>query len=93
MNDARLPATLCPECGYAFDSAESMMGHRRPEPGDLSVCLSCAALLVFDADLRPSRSATVEDVRGMPQDMALTIAAARSHIRRRGPLHHEVTHE
>lgn len=91
--DEKMPAALCVACGYAFDAAANISGSRRPKPGDLSICLSCGALLVFDTDLRPSRRATSDDVRGMPQEVALQIAAARSFIRRRGPLASGVTRD
>lgn len=41
--------TPCPTCGYAIDAATLLnYGDARPAAGDLSLCLNCGALLVFD---------------------------------------------
>lgn len=48
----RTPTALCPTCGYTVDAASSLAGNHKPEPGDWSLCLRCAAVNVFDAALR-----------------------------------------
>jgi len=40
----------CPYCGRDFNSAISIEGHS-PKPGDISVCLYCAGILVFTETL------------------------------------------
>lgn len=42
----------CPICFHELDSATDIVGNDKPKPGDLSVCLYCAELLVFDDALR-----------------------------------------
>ena len=40
----------CPACGHKLNAASSDQPCE-PVQGDLSVCIACATLLVFDADL------------------------------------------
>jgi hypothetical protein len=42
----------CPVCGGAAHDATPVGGHRGPQPDDVAVCLHCAAVLVYDGDLR-----------------------------------------
>jgi hypothetical protein len=50
----RLPAGMCPACGYAVDAAGAARGGKaKPKPGDWSLCMRCAAVNVFDARLLP----------------------------------------
>ncbi len=43
----------CPACRRRTDAATSVCGDHRPAPGDVTVCIGCATLLVFGQDLRP----------------------------------------
>jgi hypothetical protein len=44
----KLPKThVCPECGKLLDGATGAGHNRRPVPGDLSVCVQCAAFLEY----------------------------------------------
>lgn len=56
---SRLPASLCEHCGYLLDAATSVH-HRRPEPGDLTICASCTGVLIFRDDLRPTKLTEAE---------------------------------
>lgn len=39
----------CPRCGYEHDQQECLTSPKAtPRPGDLTVCIRCAELLVFD---------------------------------------------
>ncbi len=42
------PDVVCAECGKQMDCAS---GPGAPEPGDFSLCIGCASLNVFDAQL------------------------------------------
>jgi hypothetical protein len=42
----------CPICFHELDSVTCVDSDARPEPGDLTVCLYCAELLVLDKSLR-----------------------------------------
>lgn len=53
MTENVVPLTLCPHCGYPIDRASSAKGGANaPRPGDLSICLACAGILIFGDDLR-----------------------------------------
>lgn len=49
-----LSAGLCPACGYLLDTTSCIAAPGvAPGPGDLTLCMACMALLVFNEDLRP----------------------------------------
>lgn len=64
--DTRLPADYCPLCGYKLDAASSPT-KATPDPGDCSVCLSCASALVFGDNLR-LRVMTTSEIADMHPD-------------------------
>jgi hypothetical protein len=47
----QLKATPCPECRYKLDAATAAFSHAKPGPGDVTVCINCAALLEFTDEL------------------------------------------
>lgn len=49
----------CPCCDYKLDTTSSLDGVT-PKPGDLSVCISCASLLVFEDGLKLKAMTTGE---------------------------------
>ncbi len=54
MLTTRVPASLCPVCGYMLDSVESITNpDDKPDPGDFTVCMGCARVLQFDDRLIP----------------------------------------
>ncbi len=49
----QLPHETCPACGYKFDCATCISdGKHNAKPGDLTLCLCCGELFVFDNALR-----------------------------------------
>jgi hypothetical protein len=48
----RVPLSLCPQCGQKLDGASTPDGPDLPDPGDVSVCIYCSSILVFDAELK-----------------------------------------
>ena len=54
MSDYLGHEDACPICFYKLDAATCVDGNARPKPGDLTVCINCAELLVFDESLRHS---------------------------------------
>ena len=78
-------ADCCPTCGYVFDLASGVTTRGRPEPDDISLCLSCGEALVFAADLH-LRCSTPDDTRDWPADVRRTVYAAQREIRARGRL-------
>jgi hypothetical protein len=54
MNETEHAPTPCPFCDYLLDAAtHATDDNARPSRGDLSVCLSCSEILIFDEELRP----------------------------------------
>ena len=48
-----LPESVCPRCGYKTDAATMLEDdHAVPKPGDVSICMKCAHVRKFGADLR-----------------------------------------
>lgn len=50
----------CPECGHQFTAATDAYGVDTPKPGDVSFCIQCGTLLVFDGSLSPVRPTPAE---------------------------------
>ncbi len=50
MRTLRMPGTSCPWCNHTLDAC-STFGLDSPNAGDLSVCVKCAGLLIFDKQL------------------------------------------
>lgn len=81
----RLPVMKCPTCQHPMDAATRMLGQERPRPGDLSVCLKCAEVLVFQPDMS-MRLALLNDLIDLPKSEARALDKARALIRRTRPL-------
>lgn len=76
-----LPRCPCPTCGYVVDSA-THVGDKEisPNDGDLSLCLKCGEILVFNPDLS-LRASTLNDLMGLPADTNATLERAQTLIR------------
>lgn len=59
----------CPACGYKQDSATSAYGDHKPKGGDLSICLNCGAIAMFNDDLtlRPPNEKEKRDIAANTQ--------------------------
>jgi hypothetical protein len=65
----------CPDCGYKMDSATTTIRDGRgPRAGDFTVCLECAAALVFTADMG-LRAATLEETSKAPVELMNAVKA------------------
>jgi ribosomal protein L40E len=51
MRDHHIPVQHCLKCGYRMDMSSDMDQGHQPRPGDVSICMRCAALHVFDDNL------------------------------------------
>jgi hypothetical protein len=70
----------CPKCGAHLDSATPTgKGNARPAPGDYSVCLTCAALLVFEKNMRV-RLLTLDEMETMNHDLVCGLLMARARV-------------
>jgi hypothetical protein len=84
--DHQLPLGACVACGYVVTAATGIGTESEPSPGDMSICLSCGALLLFDAERRPSRVAPDGWLDTAPPDVRAMVLGAQDLIRRRGPI-------
>lgn len=48
MTTTRYREQPCPACGHKLSAASGVDHDRRPRPGDVSVCIMCAAVLIFE---------------------------------------------
>ena len=84
MKSTRTQPQLCWRCGEYHDTASHTLGLRKPEPGDVSICMNCGALGRFNASL---------GVELLPEGAQLELNAlelelvrrAQHFIQRRGP--------
>lgn len=49
----RLKPALCPQCGTFLDAATNTGSPAKPKPDDLTLCIMCASILRYDAELKP----------------------------------------
>lgn len=67
MDGLRLPTDCCPECKTILDAITGLQKDGLwkeniiPTPGDLSLCVRCGEILVFNPELR-LRKATPKDL-------------------------------
>lgn len=50
----------CPHCGHRLDLATGIDHTLMPRPGDVSICIECASILIFDDAMMP-REPTVDE--------------------------------
>jgi len=62
----KLEKDYCPVCLYTLDAA-SGFDNNRPEPGDITVCLNCAFILVFKKNMKV-RKATNKDLSELDKE-------------------------
>jgi len=62
----KVKPSRCPFCAYKLNGAAGMVAVEsetaKPSPGDFSVCIECANVLIFDKDLSLRRP-TYEEAR------------------------------
>jgi hypothetical protein len=60
-------ATVCPLCGHRHSHVFGVFVDAAPTPGDVSLCIRCGAVNVFD-DCLALRSPTAAEWRELEQD-------------------------
>lgn len=50
--DYLIKKNVCLVCGYDLDGASQINGNNKPKPGDVSICIGCANIAMFDDDLK-----------------------------------------
>lgn len=78
-----IPATECPKCGKVMDRATGVGHDRRPKPGDLTICIGCAAVLIFQIDLGLKEVDEVYLRRRIPKEGREEIGRVRAAVLRR----------
>lgn len=78
MNEA-----TCPYCDAALDSATDPYGTRRPNAGDLTVCIVCAQLCAFTDNMLLRKLTPKEEQDAMSHDHIKKLVAAVRKIDRR----------
>lgn len=73
--------TKCPNCGHVIDRATSAFGDHTPREGDISICIRCAQVNIFNADCS-IRPATLTDLMQYDSETHDEIARAQDAIRR-----------
>jgi hypothetical protein len=77
MRTTRTPPQMCPNCGYVFDAAtEAIKAKAKPKPGDVSLCLNCINVGIYNADLSV-RSATDAEIADLDAGTKKLIAQAK----------------
>ncbi len=63
MSDSRqdVVETACPVCNRKLDAATSVMDEARPRDGDISICLYCGSLLVFQGG-KPVKPESIDNI-------------------------------
>jgi hypothetical protein len=77
--------SACPHCGKRLDRATAADPADKvpPEPGSLSICIGCGAVLIFGADLT-LEACPASVLSAMPPPLRAVIDRARTMIRSRG---------
>lgn len=74
-----MPKTRCLECGHDFDRASDVIAKNKPTPGDVSLCIECANIAMFDDDLT-LRSITEREIARLPLLILSQMQAARAAV-------------
>lgn len=83
----RTPRMLCPECGAVLSAATVFSDKEAvPKKGDVSLCVTCGAFRVFEAN-GLSRAMRQGEFEALPEAVQKELAAGRALIMRRGLSH------
>ena len=86
---ARTPLSICPNCQHPLDAAGTMDGSAaKPEKDDLTICLHCAAVLQFNADLT-LRQPTPEEVIEFPAETRYDLAQGIKAVKKANAIREE----
>lgn len=73
MKHFKTPLNLCAVCNHELDGATQVGGENKPNPGDVSICVRCANVAVFDDDLK-LRQPTAEEQKLFDEDLLISEA-------------------
>ena len=75
------PPSRCQLCFSEFNCATNIDGVPHPQPGDLTVCINCGALMIYKPDYR-LRLATDEEIATMTDHARETLRLYQEFVRR-----------
>jgi|SRR5580765_7564284 hypothetical protein len=75
--ETRVPPSACPGCGSELDCASDVIANASPEPGDVTICLTCGLLMRFKDDMRLRRLTGVEMIEALQDPRVALIESAR----------------
>jgi len=67
------------ECGRVLDGFTGIGDKGKPASGDLTICLYCAEIMVFNDDLN-LESLSIEEYKSLPKHIRFKIDSAQSAI-------------
>lgn len=76
----RIEESACPKCGLKLDAVTPVHGWEPVQPGDLSVCVQCAAVVRFDHTLHV-HAVRVGEFKWLPHDVRRVIENTQQAIR------------
>jgi hypothetical protein len=68
------------ECGHSVDRATSAFGDHVPKPGDLTICMHCGRVNVFDGELG-IKPLPKRDLRKLPSSTRSQITTLQREIK------------
>ena len=66
----KIKDSTCPECGHVADGATGAGNNTTAKPGDVSLCIECACVAIFDEDLQ-RRKPTTDEIFMLNKDRKL----------------------
>lgn len=80
--DTKIPPFKCPACNYHMDATTKAYGDgdAKPKQGDVSMCLMCGTLMVFNADLTVRKPTTDENLQFQSDPRIIQAQIAAAHI-------------
>ena len=80
----RTPKDHCPVCHHVLDACSDFENNPRgPQPGDVSLCIECATVLVFNDNLT-RREATSAEIGDWDHEVRMSINRYRQIILKLG---------
>lgn len=72
----KVKSNSCLGCGHHMDMAAQVAGDEKPRPGDVTLCIRCGHVMIFDADLsfRNMNEAEQREIEQDPQVQKVILA-------------------
>jgi hypothetical protein len=85
-DEVRIPSGQCPVCGYETDAATNPLeDSKRPVAGDISICMKCGEIQIFNEDLT-KRESTISDMLDLGECEWKIARTIQNKIRQERPL-------